>query len=419
MTWTAEDDSASRESGASVPEALIAAAVFLAPLSGVSIPFIGYPRFLVFVGLVALLASLVRREPLGRYVISAFSILYVAVVAWATSGYATEPAVASQNSVLLVTIASGGLLIAAYASQTADRVRRFSYAFVAGCVVLSASMWLLDNQIANRYYGLAKHPVETGGSLATGIAVATALFLATGRRRSRQLLLAAILVMVSGILRAEALTGLLAALVGLGVVALLVRGRAFGGGILAGVAAVAAGAAVLPQAEVLISKLTSQVAGLQAQVPIASADSANTLASRIVTMRLGAEQSIDHPITGRGLSPLGTQVLGHLNPHCVFIYALLAGGILLLSPYLLLFASLMRAVIRERRAVRRGDINVYSIALVSGACAGWAAALTGPQLFEPVWLLPALLVVFLPRTGSGVPRTAAGDSRRHRAETSS
>lgn len=284
--------------------------------------------------------------------------------------------------------------------------------FALGCGALAASTLLLNNQVAGRNVGLGSHPVEIGATLS--IAIAYTIF-RTAPRGLAPLRLPAVVVLVAGVLQAASLTGLVAAAISaLSVVVLTTRSPTR---VLTATLATLFAFLALRQTvtgSALLSKATSNFGAIGSY----SSLDESTLSSRILTIKLGVERSLEHPFVGSGFDPDGTRVLGQLGPHNVIVNAWLAGGIFLaLAITIAMIVSLSRTL-RHVLSLRPNSAAVMAAVLTT-----WLGALSGPQLLQRTWLLPVLAALFMSldsRISSRIERgTADGHLRNTRSEIDS
>ncbi|MBD8023738.1 hypothetical protein [Microbacterium gallinarum] len=369
-----------------------AIAAFVSPLTEMPIPILGQTGLLVACAFFCLVGGWMigGRGALVVTVALAVASYWLVLVAVASSAQTANSATSlSQFSVLIVTVVAM-IVVAGVTVLVTGQAWTVLLAFTAGCAVLAGSVWVLPDQINGRYFGLAGHPVEVGGTLAVGAVIA--IFAPVKTPHVRIVFLALASLMLSAILRAEAATGLVAWLVAVAVGAVVARRFLL---IVWMAIVAAAGVWVMSLSTVglrLLSKVVEQFGALPLDYGAVAYDSANTLASRIATITLGFERFLESPLVGHGLTNEATIVLGNLHPHNVFVYAAVAGGALLVAPYLLLLLSGVSGAtsIARRRVTFRGDV-----AMVASASAAWIGALSGPQLYQRPWLLPVLLIAFV------------------------
>lgn len=378
------------------------------PLSALEIPVVGVGGVTAVLSIACLTHAVVSGGALPRrLLVSALSITYLLALA-AVGSSATGPA-STESLMNYGSLAYALLPLVVVAIVIKSDTRAVGSAlsgYAIGCLILSASIWLSPNQINGRAIGFAQHPVEVGGTLAVGIVLW--LYLPVRRRVLRVVGMAAAGLCLSGIFRADALTGILAVAVGVLVGALLARRISAVLGTLAAVSLAWLLFGAQLAVEGLWEKLVIQLGALPADFSNVAYNSANTLASRLATMLIGSERAMTSPVLGLGLSEEATVVLGNLQPHNVLVYAWLSGGLALLAIYgCFLFAFVRNGLLAICNAPDRlGDVVVPVVAASSAA---WVAAMTGPQLFERAWLLPILLAAWL-GLSSGATKTRPPDA---------
>ena len=283
------------------------------------------------------------------------------------------------------------LLVLYAVSSDPRRLERVFSSYVVGAAVLAASVLFLPTHASGRGAGLAGHPVEVGGALS--VAIAYVFVLMASKPRFLWMLIPTQLLLFSGVLGSEALTGLVAALVGTVVGLLFVERKIRSWTFVAGTLLIAGMLLVAtPTGTALWQKaLESFTSGLSTD-PSTAADG-STLQSRIVTITLGLDRALEHPISGSGFDSSGQIVIFDLKPHNVLVYAWLAGGVIVAVFFL---SALIATIATSVVALRRPSIVVLPRAALGPAlaaiAAAWASALSGPQLYQRGWLLMALVL---------------------------
>ena len=370
----------------------------LLPLSALQLPIIGVRGAVALLALLcATYALLAGGRPLRDTVVfSAGSalILLIAAVGGSAAGPASEESLSNFASLLYSALPL--VAVASYTMHVPQAARAAIAGYLSGAAVLSASTWILPNQVIGRYYGLASHPVEVGGTLA--VAVCGFVFLPSSSNWRRAWSIGMAVLCLSGILRAQALTGLIAVAIGIAVGTMITRN--WTSVVFAGVLLVAGTTALsfTPEGMELLLKLANQISAFPTDVGSVDYNSANTLASRLATMQVGIERARVSPILGRGLSAQNTIVLGDLQPHNIFVLAWLSGGLALAIWFAMILFSTIRNV---ARACRMSEVSPAAICILVCGATAWVGALTGPQLFEQAWLLPALLACMPSITNMG------------------
>jgi hypothetical protein len=302
------------------------------------------------------------------------------------------------------------------------QLRRAAYSWVAGAALCGFGTILQytlgatvipgsDVTNAGRYAGFAQHVSDTGG-----ITAAAAAFLIAGlsvRSASRRTLLASGLLMASaivGLLLSGSVSGLFALTIA--TTFMVLRGRVSVRRVLTvgtfaivsyRVASIVQGEtanALSPKQRIL------QVTGLQARD-----QGSNTTASRLETIRAGADGFVTNPLFGRGLDIDSTAVIGDLGVHNIVVAAAYNGGLLLALGLVLVLG---RAVfLAFQRAPAEWPIltqlNVTVIAAV-------VVALTTPSLFNRyLWVPLVLQQTAVSLIARPTPRVAEED--RHAAQS--
>ncbi|MFF2487716.1 O-antigen ligase family protein [Microbacterium sp. NPDC058062] len=325
--------------------------------------------------------------------LATFVVLGLAASIWASSAGAFDQieslSQALQFSIALLLVA----FVLLFASAVRNGVHNIVLAYSVGATALGVSVLVLPNEVAGRSVGLAGHPVEVGGSL--GVAVAYLSVRLIRQPRRALLLSPPILIMVSAILAAEAATGLVAAVLGI-VVGLLMDKRAVRG-VLFGVLGIGLAYVIVSTSAVGVELLAKMTTSFEGGLQTTSSDlaSVSTLQSRWVTIQVGLERALEAPWFGHGFDESGQRVVEKLAPHNVLVLAWVSGGVI---PLLLLVTLLVFSVataLQIRRGAPHLNWSGADAAVVAGVAAAWAAALSGPQMYQRSWLLFALVLPML------------------------
>jgi hypothetical protein len=251
--------------------------------------------------------------------------------------------------------------------------------------VLGASMFGGSATSAGRYSGLTGHVSDAGAISALAVVLGLSHYRKLGGKLYRLIMGGVAISGLIGLVLSGSVSGMLAAVVG---VALLIsiNGATPKQILLFSIAAVPAwliAGTVLINQNHALSPLERfyQVTGMR------SGPGENTMALRFATDAVGFERFTQHPITGVGLDPEASIVLGKLSVHNFWLAALYQGGIFFALGLTIIVAPSLLAGWRARK------LSMLCGATFASAVTAIVFALTAPSFFNRYFWLPVALLI--------------------------
>lgn len=359
---------------------------FTAPMNGVRIGIVALTDVMLCVAALSLIAELLvckrRTRPLPVYFV--FGIALVVAGGLVGTLFADRPRVSLVHLLPFTFAATLPVIVVRMWGPSVATLRRYGWCWAAGAGLSGAIVLFFAGGVTGRPHGLTTHPNHLAMTCAFGATIALAIRLSDDGWR-RQVALVTFGVLVMTVVRSGSRAGLVALIVGSGVVLLQTRHlraapERIGRGMLTLLVLVAVAGALLVSGFVKVGEQNA----VRRLVGDASARESDS--QRLPLLQENVRKIGDRPVTGSGFADA-------LQAHNIYVQIWVAAGIAGLAGFLMLVGSVVREGTRKEPGQGAIEPLYIRTAFFAGYIGYLVAGLAQNILWDRyVWLHVAVIM---------------------------